>query len=440
MNLFDRKTLNNLLRAAHFYTKISIPYIEKDYYVSLFLRCALEKIPGLIFKGGTSLSKCYNIINRFSEDVDLSIDCEHFSQANKRKSMKSIFDICDGKIFTLVNKNEASKKTHSQFNTFIIKYPMTYSSDAITPEIKVEMSYIQKSFPCEKKEVSSIVGNYLKHINLPFDDATIPFDIQTQSLERTFIDKTFAICDYYLRDLPIRNSRHLYDLYKIGSLINMDDSFVALVNQVREDRKTNEKCPSAQDNQDVNKLLNKIIDSNYFKDDYEKSTKNLIYDNTSYDETIDYLKKVIRSNAFSSDKNNTNTNEHDITSQFPSNFTLGDFNVLLEIKRSWEGSTNKNIYYELYHNDNHKEINRHSEENLMLLFASQCDNIETLVKLFKTSGQYLKYKNDTYYEILAETSIKKINAIKDKIKKEQEVQNIKKSDFKLIEKEHEKDR
>ncbi|MEI3535842.1 MAG: nucleotidyl transferase AbiEii/AbiGii toxin family protein [Bacilli bacterium] len=45
--------------------------IEKDYFVTLFLKKAVERIPGLVFKGGTSLSKCYNLIDRFSEDIDL---------------------------------------------------------------------------------------------------------------------------------------------------------------------------------------------------------------------------------------------------------------------------------------------------------------------------------------------------------------------------------
>lgn len=48
--------------------------IEKDYYVTLFLKKLHKKEPDIIFKGGISLFKCHKIINRFSEDIDLNLD------------------------------------------------------------------------------------------------------------------------------------------------------------------------------------------------------------------------------------------------------------------------------------------------------------------------------------------------------------------------------
>lgn len=54
------------------YFKIVPDIIVKDYFVTLFLRTLKTNLPNFIFKGGTSLSKCYKAINRFSEDIDLS--------------------------------------------------------------------------------------------------------------------------------------------------------------------------------------------------------------------------------------------------------------------------------------------------------------------------------------------------------------------------------
>ena len=48
--------------------------IEKDYYVTMLLKNMARRLPFLVFKGGTSLSKCYQIIHRFSEDIDLTVD------------------------------------------------------------------------------------------------------------------------------------------------------------------------------------------------------------------------------------------------------------------------------------------------------------------------------------------------------------------------------
>ena len=47
---------------------------QKDYYVTVLLKLLAEKIPFIVFKGGTSLSKCHKVIRRFSEDIDLTID------------------------------------------------------------------------------------------------------------------------------------------------------------------------------------------------------------------------------------------------------------------------------------------------------------------------------------------------------------------------------
>ena len=55
-------------------TGIEASIIEKDYYVTVLLKLLAEKIPFIVFKGGTSLSKCHKVIRRFSEDIDLTID------------------------------------------------------------------------------------------------------------------------------------------------------------------------------------------------------------------------------------------------------------------------------------------------------------------------------------------------------------------------------
>ena len=48
--------------------------VEKDYYVTMILRCLSERLGYIVFKGGTSLSKCHKVIKRFSEDIDITID------------------------------------------------------------------------------------------------------------------------------------------------------------------------------------------------------------------------------------------------------------------------------------------------------------------------------------------------------------------------------
>lgn len=61
-----------IFNTAEFYN-LPIAIIEKDYYVTLVLKEIAKRNPDIVFKGGTSLSKCYKIIDRFSEDIDLNI-------------------------------------------------------------------------------------------------------------------------------------------------------------------------------------------------------------------------------------------------------------------------------------------------------------------------------------------------------------------------------
>jgi len=68
----DKKAFESIIIEAtsKFSGITDIAMIEKDYYVTYFLKEIAEKQPNIIFKGGTSLSKCHKVINRFSEDID----------------------------------------------------------------------------------------------------------------------------------------------------------------------------------------------------------------------------------------------------------------------------------------------------------------------------------------------------------------------------------
>lgn len=86
-----------------------------------------------------------------------------------------------------------------------------------------------------------------------------------------------------------RNSRHIYDLSQLLTRVVLDNNIKNLIIEVRKDRKSGTKCYFARDGVSVSLLLQQIIDTNYFKDDYE---------NVSYDEAIKSLKTIIGSGIF----------------------------------------------------------------------------------------------------------------------------------------------
>ena len=277
--------------------------IEKDYFVTQFLKRATERINGLVFKGGTSLSKCYKLIDRFSEDVDLTLDAEHFTQGRKRNSIKELIAVCDDLELILLNREKIELHTHGNFNRFEIQYPIKFQSDDVKSELIVEMTYIQKSYPSEESEASSYIGDFLKEAGsstILAEYGLEPFCVQVQALQRTLIDKVFALCDYYLSGDTERNSRHIYDIAKLLTKVNaFDGTLQVLVSNVRNDRKRNRTCLSAQDGVDVPEVLKSIINTEFFKKDYDETTLKLLSKPISYEDAIKSLQTVIDSEIFS---------------------------------------------------------------------------------------------------------------------------------------------
>ena len=118
--------------------------------------------------------------------------------------------------------------------------------------------------------------------------------MKVQSYIRTFIDKLFALVDYSLSGRIEEHSRHLYDLHKLFPLIEFNDDFFELFRLVREERRTNAYCLSAQENIDLKHELNTIIKNDIFKNDFNTLTINFVYEDISYDMVINTLHKIIQ--------------------------------------------------------------------------------------------------------------------------------------------------
>lgn len=303
MRLFENKeTFYGLIDTVAAETGISAAQIEKDYFITLLLSELAKRLPNLLFKGGTSLSKCHKAIERFSEDIDLTLDQYHFTQGQKRKVKCALLDACD--VLGIKVLNVEKTRSRRDYNNYEIQYPIKYFAEDVKPIIKAETVYIQKAYPDEVMPVTSLLYDYLKgQGNESFITAYSelqPFNIRIQTLERTFVDKVFAICDYKISNTITRNSRHVYDLYRLLSRVCLDDNLRELVKEVRADRKLHERCYSAQDGVDVPKILEEIIISGIYKNDYETITAAMMYKGKylPYDEAIKALDKIIESGIF----------------------------------------------------------------------------------------------------------------------------------------------
>ena len=296
MNLFDnRDELYNLIIAASESIGFSPAIIEKDYYSMLFLKKIIEYDNNIIFKGGTSLSKCYKLISRYSEDLDLTYSTK--MSDSKRKKLKKFIKITAERLNMEIS-NIDETRSRRDFNRYLIDYVPMFSNSILKENIIVEIALQIYSFPYVEKECSSYIYEYLIRINRE-DLINLyelsPFTIKVQSLERTFIDKVFALCDYYLADRKERNSRHLYDLCKISEVINVNN-LVDLISKVRVARKNNPSCLSCRDDISIKEIIERIVNEKYYKKDYESITINLLDENEakkySYDYVISYFETI----------------------------------------------------------------------------------------------------------------------------------------------------
>lgn len=258
--------------------------VEKDTIQSIFLfELAKSELP-FVFKGGTSLSKVYNLIDRFSEDIDLSMN-RRPTQSERVKSKELIIEIAENLGLVLSNPEEI--KSRYDYNKYVFKYDSLFS--VIPLEIIIETSYYQSVYPVDKHVVGSFVGRFCLDRNIilpvPFEAAEVMMNVQ--SIERTFVDKVFAVCDYKIQNMQDRDSRHLYDICKLLQEIELNEELNKLIDMVRDDRMQSKNNPSAQLEYIIPDMLKEIIRSRFYEPDYKNVTQKLLYEDISYDYAIE---------------------------------------------------------------------------------------------------------------------------------------------------------
>ena len=296
----DRENFEQVILKVSEDTGIDASIIEKDYYVTLFLKRIVKVLPNIIFKGGTSLSKCYKLIKRFSEDIDLNIEVETRPTEGQRKKLKeAIVSIIDEFGFNLDNaENVRSRRT---FNRYIIDYPTVFSANYLKQHLMVETAVYIKAYPCKKMQATSIIYDYLHENgfdNLIEQYGLEPFEVNVQVAERTLIDKLYALGDYYLSGAISEHSRHIYDVYKLLEIVPLDDKLKALAKEVYIEREPHEQCRSAKPWVEMNKLLQEIIDVEAYKKDYEDITMKMLFEKIDYETAASKLQQVVEHGLF----------------------------------------------------------------------------------------------------------------------------------------------
>ena len=200
-------------------------YIEKDYWVTFALYTIFNNDIGMdtVFKGGTALSKCYNLIERFSEDLDLVVLRREGESNNKLTGkIRRISDIVNEvmpeiKIEGLTHKMGMNRKTaHSYAKEFQGNYGQV--RDAIV----VEATWLGYFEPYTKKGVSSFIGNMMidnGQSKIAEEYGLLPFDVLVLEPIRTLCEKVMSLVRFSYGEDPVedlkKKIRHSYDLHQL---------------------------------------------------------------------------------------------------------------------------------------------------------------------------------------------------------------------------------
>ena len=221
----DKKLFRDAVSITAQQMNIPTIYVEKDYWVTFALKEIFSNEIGrdTIFKGGTSLAKCFKMINRFSEDIDLVVIRREDETDNKlKRKLKDVENAINDtlpeiEIQGLTHKVGMSRKTaHSYSKEFLGAYGQ------IRDVIVIEATWLGYYEPFTNQNINSFVGEMM--LNVGQTELVEKYDMQAFTIQvlepvRTICEKIMSLVRFSYGERPIedlRNKiRHTYDLHQL---------------------------------------------------------------------------------------------------------------------------------------------------------------------------------------------------------------------------------
>lgn len=227
MNLHhDKNTFEKLIRETSDNLSIPAVFIEKDYWITLILKNLSESkfSDNVVFKGGTSLSKAYGLIQRFSEDIDIAIlDTENLAGNQIKNILRNVEKSITNDLTEITDPDITSKC--SRYRKSIYKYPLLTESKisaSISDKLLIEINSFANPYPFVKKSIMSIIADFLK--NAHADDLIRTYELEGFNLNvldyrRTIVEKLVSLIRFAFSADPTESLksriRHFYDLYHL---------------------------------------------------------------------------------------------------------------------------------------------------------------------------------------------------------------------------------
>ncbi|MCH8569418.1 MAG: nucleotidyl transferase AbiEii/AbiGii toxin family protein [Balneolales bacterium] len=251
MNLHEnQKLFTDAIRGTA--AKLDLPeiFIEKDYWVTYMLKSLFQSEvgPNIVFKGGTALSKCHGLIERFSEDIDLAVVSEESESSTKvAKRIRAISKEA-AKILPEVEIKELTSK-HGNLRKTAHEYKKEFKGDfgQVRNILVVEVSTLGNFEPSVPLPVDTFIRKMIMGTaqqKMIEEYGLEPFTVNVLHLNRTLCEKIMSLVRFSFTEQPIANLkakiRHTYDLHKLLGQEDVkvffnSEAFDELINKVGAD-------------------------------------------------------------------------------------------------------------------------------------------------------------------------------------------------------------
>lgn len=299
------KFLNNdvsfykVIKSVSSITLIPESIIEKDYYVFMTLKLMYSQNNEVMFKGGTSLSKAWRVLNRFSEDIDLNLRPEVPSTDSHRtklaNSVRFALDTLD------LDYDKSSIYSRREYNTVLAKYNCSNKSSYLLSDLKIETMANKRGKILNATYANLPISNYIwdamgsnpkyRHVLVSF--GLEPFYMPVQNMDVTFVEKVMSLTNNYIKDRSERLSRHLYDIYCMGMFGNLMSfnlaSTMSLTKKYLMER-NNDIC--LRQGRPASQILIEALRSDFYLYDFNNLTTAMKFsknDGITYEMCRDYL-------------------------------------------------------------------------------------------------------------------------------------------------------
>lgn len=225
----NTQQFSDAIRAASEHLNIAAIYIEKDYWITKILQ-QLSKTPqanNIVWKGGTSLSKGYGLIDRFSSDIDVAVLANGMN-GNQIKALISKVNkgmtkgIPETDIPGKTSKGSRYRKTYHSYKSTLIEKDSRMQ--LLGNYVIVEINSFANPFPYVRLTIESFITKFLRETDKEeliekWDMA--PFELNVLDKRRTVCEKLVSLLRFSFTRQPIEGLkekiRHFYDLHALSN-------------------------------------------------------------------------------------------------------------------------------------------------------------------------------------------------------------------------------